>query len=181
MFNGSISICSVCSPVVPNCGVQLKFNIVLPLIARLVIVFVSMVFPLSLSCTCMLDAVASPVLVMVTFMGYCVLVYGLLGTCICVGRRSGLPVVLVVLVRLLLVSFISYCWLSESVTAFRVCSPTVCGIQFQVRSVVPPIDRLLTFCVPRLVVPSNSSTLNAVDAASPMLATVTYIGYDMNV
>ena len=66
MFKGSTSTKRVCSPVVPNSGVQSKVSVLLAPIARLVMFCVSMVFPLSFSLTTMLVAVASPLFRTVT-------------------------------------------------------------------------------------------------------------------
>ena len=70
VFSGSIMACSVCSPTVPNGGVQSQVRVVVAPIPRLVMVFVPRLFVPSSSSTSMLVAVASPWLCMVTFTGY---------------------------------------------------------------------------------------------------------------
>ena len=92
------------------------------------------------------------------------------------GVRSGLPMAVVVLVFWLLVSLCSLIVFRGSICACSVCSPVVPngGVHVQVRMCVAPIARLVMVFVPRLFVPSSSSTSMLVAAASPWLSMVTF-------
>ena len=61
-----------------------------------------------------------------------------------------------------------------SIMVVSVCSPGLVGVQVQVRIVLVPIARLVMVFVPRLFVPSSSSTSMLVAAASPWLSMVTF-------
>ena len=104
---------------------------------------------------------------------------GSVGVVIVVGVRSGFPVMVVVVVFWLLVSLCSLMVFRGSVMAFSVCKPVApnSGVHVQVRIVLAPIARLVMVFVPRLFVPSNSSTRMLVAAASPLLVIVTFMGY----
>jgi len=94
------------------------------------------------------------------------------------GVRSGPPRVVVVLVFWLLVSLCSFIVFRGSTMACSVCSPTVpnSGVQSHVRIVLLPMARLFMVFVPRLFIPSNSSTCMFWAVASPWFCMVTFMG-----
>ena len=104
--------------------------------------------------------------------------YVVVGTCICVGVRSGFPcaVVVVLVVFWLLVSLCSFCVFSESTIVSRVYVPGVVGVQVQVSVVVAPMSRLGTFIFPIELPLTYSLTANSVAVASPLLVIVTFMG-----